>query len=321
MALTCAIYLTNNTNGVYRAGQLVQGAVKYAIDESTEFTSVTLSLRGKGLCWWFTLFPGMGTMYTGSQDFVNQSIDLLQARKNETAVIAAGAYEKPFCFKLPDVSPSTFKDSRCFIAYFIELKFVKSNFMSFSKTHHLDIKVQDCIKPYLAQPMTYETKKEFFATKEAISLSAEIENMFLNAGDDINLNVNIKNQSDVAIITRRVELIEYITYKSNCNHQKQKSKTVNGLEVNLINNASLKDDYQFADKISTTPEMISIHSSIVTKEYRVKVTLRFPIPDRELCLEIPVVITKKIDDSEELKLNEQPPSYSQVMNETKEKHK
>lgn len=319
MGVTCQILLANNTKGVYRAGQTLHGSVKYVIDKPTEFRSVTLSLRGKGLCWWAPVFSYIHTIYTGSEDYVNQCMDLLQA--NGIVTLSAGIYERNFCFVLPEVVPSTYKDFRCFIAYFVELKFVKPDLMSLTKRFAIDIKVQGAIKPSSVHPAIYETKKDFFPSKKSVTLSAQVENMFLYAGETIKLKYNIDdNQSDVNVTGTKIDLVEYITYKSNCNHEKKKSKTVSAVDFKVLGIGNMSPDCNKMINISTstTPELFSIHSNIFTREYRVRIVVKFGFPHKDLCIEIPVAIGQKMEHSAEGQLDDQPPSYWQVMNEKKD---
>ncbi|XP_047019387.1 uncharacterized protein LOC124629842 [Helicoverpa zea] len=312
MGVKCEI-LMSNAKGVYRPGQSVDGVVKYTVTEPMEVTSVTLSMIGRGLCCWAPLISYVGTLYTGTEDFVNHCSILQQARGNETVFIQPGIYEQPFSFMLPNGIPSSYKDIRCFIAYFIQLKFGKTNtnLLSFSKKFIAEFRVQGDRKPLLQNNVTCQLAKNFLMQNKGVNFVAHIAKPIVNAGEDIVIALNINNEAEVDILAIKTEIIKYVTYKSDCDHEKKRSKVVNATEIKYD---TKKDETQLI--VPTTPELQSIYSNIFIKEYKVRVTLKFPFPHTEASLELPVVIVANNNDVD-VDLDDQPPPYWQVMNEKK----
>ena len=109
MGVTCQIP-RRNPNDFYRAGDSVKGAVKYVIDEPTELSNVTVSLRSKELCYWEPITSK--TKYIETENFVDQRIDLLHAGEREIVTLLPGTYEGQFSyvlsrFVLPEEIPSS----------------------------------------------------------------------------------------------------------------------------------------------------------------------------------------------------------------------
>lgn len=292
MGLESQILLTKTKEGVFRSGQLVTGILRYSIDKPMKFEFITISLKGKGKCWWSESRSASSdsssyTSYSGKEDYVSLHSKVLH--RTEIA-IKTGVYEVPFEFQLPKELPSSYNDAICKIKYKIIAIFSKAGFLGGTKRIDTDLQVYGNVKPCTPQPMIYGLTKNPFTMKKPVHLKVEIEKTLLIPGDDIKLNCTVTNETKIAITCIQTKLVAEIVYTSDNKHKHMKKKTI---EKTTKESVAIKGNC-VTEIICTVPTFANLytiqHSKILTKEYKVIVTLKFPFPHRDAVMEIPVVI-------------------------------
>lgn len=296
MGVTCQILLDKKPEGIHRAGQTVTGSVKYAVDKQTAYKAVTLSLLGTGNCSWReTDSNKKSTTYSGSEEYITIHVDLLQKVQESGLLDTGTVYEYPFEFHLPENLPSSFKNHTCTIAYRIQLKFEKPEFFSINKVFSTEIPVYGYVEPTVEGPIIFGLEKtlmKLFATqKPVINLKAEITKTCLTPGENAHLAVVLTNDSHI-VPSVKTYLFCHIKYTANCgrtnsSYLRVKDCSSDRAEVPEQGVAKL------SQTIPTSPSLYSITSKVMTIEYRLKVTVRLPMPHVNAFVEYPLVIGER----------------------------
>lgn len=324
MGVTCQILISKSREGVYRPGDSVEGVVKYAIDEPTEYKDVSLSLLGQGKVSW----SEDESNYYNAENYI-QFHDNITNKRPEQIIILHGVYEHPFNFYIPDSIPTTFKDPVGSIIYFIQLKFVRPNLFSFNKIFTAQIPVYGSVdllnpdgRPFSEEPTIFGLEKTVPALlptrKPVIKMKAQIEKTRLTPGENAHLTCEVVNQSYVDVTGVKAELYCYTAYTANCGRTRKNCIKLKNCEVEMPGVPAGKQQ-SFAFVLPTLPECYSIqYSKIISKEYKVRVTVRLPMPRVNASAEIPVAIGERggaraVDDSDLC-----PPSYYEAVCEEKE---
>lgn len=326
MGVICQIYLQRPPDGKYRPGSVVSGTVKYVIDKDTTYKDITVSLIGKGKCSWSESRTDGKTddTYTGTEDLVSIHTKLLQKKVN-LVTLPAGAYSHPFHFIFPSNIPASYKDNVCTIQYQVVLKFERPGLLNFTKTFRTELPVVSTVISTLPEgPIVYGLKKtlfQFFSNqKSIINLKATLAKSLVMPGEHGKLDFEVENNSNVTVTGLKIELMEYLTFKSNCKHTKKSYKKIKNCkaETEPIEIGKIK---QLSCIIPTTENCVTLQNSqILSREYKLIVTMRLPVPHINASLEIPIIIGEKVPEieiaqevAEDVIPDEPPPSYWEAM--------
>ncbi|CAH0581596.1 unnamed protein product [Chrysodeixis includens] len=323
MGITCQLLLSNNGFSIYKPGQPVIGTVHYHFDKPLELLSATISLVGNGKCSWETSSGDSTSYYDGKEEYTSQHIDILQTKTHDKISVQPGSHEFPFQFLLPEDTPSSHLDPESEIKYRIIVKFIESGFVKSTKEFSTTIQVYSDVKPCPPESLIVGLKKEFlFSFKNKfVYIKGIIEKTFVNAGEDVILTVSINKETDIPIKGIQTELVNLMTYTASCKTTHREPYPVNG-SVREYPGITARGETTFRYIIPTFPHLFSIlNSKIIAKEFKAKVTVKFPNPHINASIELPVVIHMV---NTEPKINEsstnEPPSYKQVMDEVEEKY-
>lgn len=320
MGVFSQIIIKRPIEGFHRPGSKVNGVIKYAIDEPTEYKDIVLSFIGKGQCKW-TVSSGNGkksqsTTFIGTEQYFSEKINFIEGQE-KTVTLKPGSFGFPFEFSLPFECPSSYKDDTCTIKYEIQLKFVKPSFFSINKTFNEEVIVQSyVIPPRFEGKAVFGLEKnllKLFSSKDhKINLKTSISNKIFSAGETAELEFAVTNDTDVRLTSLRTELIENIVYTSKSGEQKELTKTVSKLTTEtpgVPENAKAN----MSTAIPIIREYYSIqNSSIIYRKFKLKVTVRLPIPYINDSVEIPIIIGERravfTEPAEEC-LEDTPPSH------------
>lgn len=347
MGVMCQILLQRPPEGYWKPSSSVTGVIKYAIDEPTEFSGITISLIGKGNCHWTERKAGkVGTHrhsqmngevhhYRGNEDFFNIKTNVLNKNEGEIVIIKPGSYEFEFSFIFPNDLPPTYKDVHSKISYGVVAKFKRPGLFQFNKRFYVETVLGGSFQPVLPQePIMYGLDKSLFtlfsSRKSVINLKAEIEKSFLRAGDSAKLSFVVTNHSKVVIPSIQIELLSVTTYTSTSGRQKRVFYTVSNSKHNT---ASIPDSSKsnLNALVRIPNDIFSVqHSKIISKEWMLRVIIKLPMPHINASVDIPIVVarvdtsvnevTKAVDDGvKPSKSDDAPPSYWEVMTEGDEK--
>ncbi|XP_026732731.1 arrestin domain-containing protein 1-like [Trichoplusia ni] len=324
MGVKCQLLLNNEGCSLYKTGGEVTGTVNYLVDKPTEFCGATVSLIGTGYCRWQEGSSKNRRTYVGTETYVEQHIDILQLKDHEITQIEPGSYQCPFQFLLPEDAPSTHSDETGSITYKIKVVFKKPGFIKSSAKFSTTIQVYSNPQPTLPEPLIAGFRKEFlFSSKNKfVNIKGEVEKTFINAGEDIMLTVTIQKETGIPITGIRTELVNLMTYTAECNAQHINPTIVNGT-TREYSGITEKSETTFRYIIPSFPHLFSIQNSkVIAKEYKARVTVRFPFPHINASLDLPVILNM-LDceiktgepSTDQLSTHDLPPSYWQVMNE------
>ncbi|CAK1548865.1 unnamed protein product [Leptosia nina] len=336
MGIHCEICLKCPPNNVYTSGSIVAGEIKYAVDETTAFKRITMSLkciatlrikkrtRGKN----------QGVSFNKAKYCNIEEVILDSATGNATVDI--GSYTAPFKFQIPQRTPPSVDvfrkqlshSMKYKVGYYIAMKFEKSNFLSSTKRFKKEIQVMSDIIPTLIRdPMTYGEKKTLFqpfsSTESVINVKSTILSSVVCAGDTVQFEYEVANNSHVTIRSVETKIVEMINSKKRLKHftfcndlEGTDSKTgsiVNGKTQQMIVDIKVPDDCLTIDSCQ-----------LAERNYSVSIAVELPMPHTNFELTIPLQIMLKSNEpnsGSSSKQNEQdtdaPPSYWDVMSEDK----
>ncbi|XP_022814528.1 arrestin domain-containing protein 2-like [Spodoptera litura] len=321
MGVMCQILLDRTEDGVFKAGGLVTGTLKYFIDEPTQYEKISMCFLGKGQCYWSEKNNNSDnisdtTSYSNSEEYVNQTVNLYLGTNKQDLI--SGTFEYPFQFLLPNDIPPSFKDGTCTIRYKITVTFVKQNFLKTNNEFDVEIPVMSYVNPCSPEPLIFSLKKDLFSFKlsRTIELKGEIRKTCVAPGDNFEMTLTVNNNSNLSIFIK-TELVYRVTYISSCNHKNfgghivKDTSTMSPIAANGVENLICV--------VPTLQNVYSIqHTKVMIREYRVRVTFKLPFPHINAVLEIPVTVGLRkhellvpavvYDQNEE----ESPPSYSSI---------
>ncbi|GBP27329.1 Arrestin domain-containing protein 3 [Eumeta japonica] len=307
MGVFCQILLEKPAGGVYRAGGVVSGAVKYAVDEDVRFKDVIVRLRGAGSCMWTEGGGNSQATYCGSEDYVCGGRSLLENRANDETVIERGSYLHPFRFVLPSNIPPTYRDSYCKILYEIKLTFERKSLFHFNKNFHIEIPVAGVLHMTLpGEPIIYAAQKSlmtFFNNNNSlIKMKVTIKKSILAPGEMAELHVEIQNNSDTKIFGLETQLSYSVTHICDSGYKRQRTYEVRGAKSET-RGVKEKCTSNLTTAVQIPKGHFTVqHSRIVQRQYKLQVKAKIPFPHFNLLLDIPVLIGDAgVEEAEEMK--------------------
>lgn len=320
MGVTCQILIQRPREGVHRAGRPVVGSVKYAVDEPTEYKDIVISLVGEGECSWTesrrNIVVGSNhnrhnrhghveqhhdqrhKTYRGTEVFIANYTSILNKQPGCTAILPVGTYEYQFRYMLPKNIPPSFNDSICTITYQIGIKFEKPSLFKFHKKFTTAFNVYGYVEPVSLEGNTLfglekSLLRPFSKRKHMINLKANISSTLFAPGQNADIVFAVTNDSDVKITSIKTELVCYTTYFANCGRKKESKKFIKESTVETL---SIPADAvaNMASVMQVQADLYSIQNCrIIKNEYKLKVTLRLPIPYTNASMELPIVVGEK----------------------------
>lgn len=327
MGVICQIFLQRPPDGIYKPGSLVTGTVKYIIDKETIFKGIVVSLIGEGKCSWSESRTDGKTddNYCGTEGIF--SIMKLCNMKLENTTLSPGQYSSPFKFLLPKGIPPSYEDSYSNITYNIISKLERPGLFKLTKTFKAEIPVVCTVTPTLPkEPITYGLQKsvyQFFSGKRrgVINIKATIKQSLIAAGENAVIAFTIENKSKIKTLGILICLVETLTYTANSGEKKFITMAVKDCkkQFNLIGAGEVK--IQTRLPIAMTCKTIQ-NSKVVSRDYKLNITLRLPMPHIDAHLEIPIEIgdeETEIEVAHDTTSDDSPPTYWEVMAEDDDK--
>lgn len=328
MGVFSEINLFKPANGAFVSGSVVSGIIRYAVDEETVFSKITVSLKGIGRLQLHEKKRSKHSAsytYTHEETYVNFE-NIIHNKDVNPKPLAIGSYETQFSFMLPQNIPHSleyYKNTaryqiKCRIRYYIRVKFEKPGFLNFDKKFNKDLTVISTLIPRLSEdPIIFGEQKvltQWFSSKKStVTLKGTMEKCIFNLGEIINFNYEVTNDTNIIIKGVKTKVVEKYRFTSHSGHTVLIEDNVDGSDskTGIISCGSSKNmDIQ----IPLLSNLNSLdHSNMVSRDYFVVITVYLPIPHRNLVLYIPVQIGAK--HYEILNSDESPPSYWEAMGE------
>ncbi|XP_026755274.2 uncharacterized protein LOC113515308 [Galleria mellonella] len=320
MGIFCEINIAKAGNGEFRAGDVVSGSIKYAVDVNTVFKNITVSLKGVG-----NLYI-RDTQNNKSSDYFNKEeyVDIDSIIEHEEVLLPTGQYETQFSFALPENIPPSFAYRsneydyyiKCKISYYIRIKFDRPGMLQLPVRFKKVIAVRTDLIPTLPRdPIIYAKQKKvikLFAANKIMSVKANIENSVINGGETVRFNYEIFNDINVEITGVEVKLVEVHKFKASGLYDVKRYKNIGAQH----RTAGIKGgDTQKADFAITIPFDLRTlqYSNIAFRDYFVKIKVLLPSFRRNFALHIPIEVGDK--NGEAGVHSKSPPSYWEVMGE------
>jgi hypothetical protein len=332
MGVHCEINLFKPSDGAFVPGSRVNGVIKYAVDQETVFSKISVSLNGSG---WFAITDHQNHQqknsrtFRNSENYVNVENFILNADK--APPLPVGLYEHTFNFLLPQSIPGSldyFRRTaryrvRCVIQYYIKIKFEKPGFFEFDKKFKKEITVVPAIKPRLPmEPTIYGEQKKLFQLfsrkPKIVNIKANVESCVLCPGGKVNFNYEILNDTSLNLKGVETKLVETYTFTTKGEREVKQSRDIENTDTKTgsINSGSSQS---MDVSIDIPSDLGSLeHSNLVSRDYFVHITVEIPFPHINAVLEIPLQVGDKNESTSETS-DDPPPSYWEVMSEDKKK--
>ncbi|KAL3865646.1 hypothetical protein ACJMK2_043012 [Sinanodonta woodiana] len=214
----------NNPQGVYFAGQSLQGHVTVELNDVMKMRGVRLKFHGgANVHWTETETVGTGDdthtethTYSATETYFNFEF-LLFGPGNDTTNLQAGRHTFPFVFQLPTNLPSSYESELGNIRYYLKgtidkpWKFDHTTKKVFTVIGVLDLNQE----PTASMPQQGQNQKYLCCLccrTGPISAHFRIDRKGYVPGDSIILNAEISNNSNRTMSASRVRLIMAISY-------------------------------------------------------------------------------------------------------------
>lgn len=297
MSLSCQIHVSNPDDGIFKPGDSVSGSIKYQIYEPTQYTRITVSLKGKG---------SLDVDGVYKSRFFEQYVDIDEVIQEGDVNLAIGSYEVPFCFQLPTKIPSSFecnemcseyKVNRCCISYYIRIKFEKPRTLQSGKRFKKNITVGLSVKPKLSrQPVKFAKWRNLTQygsnNPGSIHTAVLIQCSVLSPGEKIKLLYTIMNETNSMIEGVVVKLVEVLTFRPNRPLRKTKRYTDFNETINTSPPIYRREKYNGTADIVIPDHCKGTlkYSRLVLRSYWVYIVIKPPSPQSDLTFKIPVEI-------------------------------
>uniref|UniRef100_A0A2A4JQH6 Uncharacterized protein n=1 Tax=Heliothis virescens TaxID=7102 RepID=A0A2A4JQH6_HELVI len=302
-------------------GEHIKGIVKFQLDKETVFKSISLSFVQKSYCSWVENAhiyekrflspvrhrPKIGNIYRfdGQENKVIEKIDFLNKEANENVKLSLGSYAYPFEIFIPENLPPSIKTNIGFIKYYFVLKFEKPGLFNWNKTFRTQLSIYPRVDTsVVGEPVTFKFDKTLI--QQQISVTGELEKGFFNSSQERRITFAVTNNSDVTF-TLKTELVSNTKYTDTdpgiSDLKFEETKTVEEVVDYCTVKTPIVPDNSVANMFNilppVTPEHLTVrHSKIISKEYKVRVTLMLPIPYANESIDIPVFIGEEVSDEE-----------------------
>lgn len=317
MGFKCDIHLEKPPDGLFRPGDTVSGYAQYFLTKETQFESIRLGLKGKSECSW----KEKGRSDTGSRSRFEAKEQIIEVDNNiltsASGFVPPGLHTASFRFPLPENIPPSFKyygdGCSASVTYCVRMKFTFAAFFSFPSTYRADVIVANTIKPTLPlEPFTYglqdslHRKFGFVGAKIDADLKVTISKSFLSPGESAELCLQVTNNTKYSIPKLIISPFEMLTLSDDFGRSKTILKEIK--ESRTKTDKVRKCNYTcMYSTINLPSDLTTMQGSrIISREYKIVVTMSIPAINRETTLDIPIQIGHILPPREEFNVNEQP---------------
>ncbi|KAJ8730547.1 hypothetical protein PYW08_001960 [Mythimna loreyi] len=348
MGVTCDIMIETPEKRKHVTGKPIKGLVKFHLDKDTVYRKISLSLVEKGYCQWDESEQhyrsrhskqayqrrkvGNRFVFEGHETKIVKTIHLLKNNADVNTTLTAGSHEHSFEMLIPENIPPSLDIEFGEIKYYLILKFKKPKIFSRNKKFKTKITIFPSIDSSVTdKPLCFALDKTliklFSAHKHEIHLKAVLEKGYLNPSSERQISFIVTNTSNVAVSVK-TELISKTKYKDDFAIKKftaDDPKTVREViysctvGVPIIPNDNVSSMFVM---IPVAPQLCTVrHSKIITREYKLRVTMKVPLPHINSSIEVPVFVgerlTENLDTTKASAPKEEPPAYWECMFEDK----
>lgn len=312
MGISCQINLSKTPEGLYRPGGEVNGVIKYIIDKETVFTNIVISFKGKGEVNWSVPGDDSKIYYSNFEEYVTVNNSLTNNVIEERTLVTPGMYIESFNFTLPTDIPSSYTDSNCKITYYVSVKFTKIGVFNNKKKFKAMLNVKSLVKPPHT-PLNISSCNILSNVLKnngvRLKIFAVASKNFLVPGEEVNVDVEVENDTGLDINKINVYIIESLTFTSKRRMTYTKNRKVKDCKRS-IHTIPRRNFNKFFVTLPTRLDIYSIQNSrIFQRDYKILILVKLPLPHRRASAEIPLVIGELAAASHNEPLPELPPPY------------
>ncbi|CAO1405630.1 unnamed protein product [Diamesa tonsa] len=298
----CTISFDNNENGIFYAGQTLSGSIELNTDKVRKTKGVCLKIEGYANCNWTETEhhhkkKSKNVLYSGRDDYLNTISYLVGSNEGNQIEILPGVHTYNFSCMLPQMLPTSFEAKFGHIRYLVKLvmdrpmKFDLTYTVAFTVLKQLDLNYEN---PALRIPTKMETIKSFywgFCKTKPMYICVSIPFSGYVAGQSVNIEIEINNQSRVDIEELKVSLKKIIHYNSQTPRMRTKEEILTESEIRCGGHAAHKKgrfDQQLV--IPAVPPTNISYCRVLTVSYEIHVLAKVPGIYRNPVVKLPITI-------------------------------
>ncbi|ELU03994.1 hypothetical protein CAPTEDRAFT_159204 [Capitella teleta] len=233
----------DHPQGVYQAGEVVQGRVDMVLSEPMSMRSITVHCLAKGKVHWSRRSGKHTTHYRSEEVYINVNMLLFGEANGESITHPEGTHSYPFQIRLAPTLPSSYEGVFGYVRYFCKAtidrpwKFDHDAKTAFTVLSNLDLNLEQLD---LRNPMQGQQTEQVSC---CCCVSGDIKALFkINKrgfvpGEAVKIWADVSNNSNTEVLGTRVALKQYIEFYGKCSNffsgSSMQSKCVSDILVTL----------------------------------------------------------------------------------------
>ncbi|XP_055327009.1 arrestin domain-containing protein 2-like [Sitodiplosis mosellana] len=310
MPITCEVHFDSNPAKVVYAGQVLSGTCRLTSTEHLYVRSIFIRIQGTAHAQWREGTDENSKTFTGDEDYLNERTYFVNRSTfyagGETRLLA-GSYTYNFQCMLPPDLPSSFEGEFGYIRYctrvVIDIPLLPDQ--TFEQLFTVIKAVNLNADPALRAPFIAERRKTFspfllccFKSSPPMTILARIPVRGYTPGQVINLEINVKNESDQPASKFTIKLIKQVSYYVCENSTSQKHETIPILRMETRGcDIGKEEDYRVNLEVPSIPPSDFSTSNIIKVKYSISIIGSVPCFHFDPIIDLPITIgTNPIQD-------------------------
>ncbi|XP_017053003.1 arrestin domain-containing protein 2 [Drosophila ficusphila] len=285
MGIICQILFSNNTQGVFYAGQTISGQVNLCTDKPIQIKAIRLKVKGYAETHWTesktdSNNKSTSESYNGFEKYLSSKVYLLGSDISSEMTLEPGTRSFNFASQIPINCPSSFEGTHGRIRYMVDVNIVQPwKYDSLFSRAFTVIQVRD-INTYqgVSQvPVQAKTEKTFGVwpfRSDPLTIELNLPQTGFVPGQTVPVNVVVGNESKIKVHEVKVALSMMITYYSDLSSgTNSERKSVAKLKADGVMRNS-KKMYDFQLLVPSTPPSCFHLCRIIKIGYQIEVVAK-----------------------------------------------
>uniref|UniRef100_A0A182QW93 Arrestin C-terminal-like domain-containing protein n=1 Tax=Anopheles farauti TaxID=69004 RepID=A0A182QW93_9DIPT len=302
--IKCDVQFDNNPQGVFYAGDTVNGTVEIQLDKQKKFRGIALRINGFAATSWNakvaagdakTPKKNKKTHFNGREDYFGSITYFVGSDVGNPLEVVPGVYRYPFTCDIPPNAPSSKEGKYGHIRYVVKLslerpwKYDHVFQVPFIVKSHADLNLAPdrMLKPARAEVI----QSFYFGLTDPLIVTATTPRTGYAPGEVIEVSIHVNNQSSVDVRDIAIKFQRIDTFLSQVPVvQQHQEYTV--MEDRTIGRVAGRNDAAFEENIligSTVPSDDERCKIILTR-YEVQLMVRPVRSRKKLLLTLPIVV-------------------------------
>ncbi|XP_058124043.1 arrestin domain-containing protein 17-like [Anopheles ziemanni] len=276
----CSISFDENHHGVFFAGQRLSGTVDIVLPKQKKVKGVLLKITGLGCVRWTETY-GTGTtvMFSGREDFLTHTLDLVRAESEDPIELPPGRQIYRFSIVLPNTLPTSFEGDYGYIRYTVRVIFERpwkidlTYKIAFTVVNQLNL---NSVTPPLNVAVVQEHIKRFSCgpcRSAPLTINVMLPMTGYVPGQFILVTVDVSNQSGKCITEMKLKLRRQVQYRSKSPYEQEKSVYCT-LAKYQCSGVDARGSAGYERRFLVPPEPPTRNDTIIRIAYFVEVTAR-----------------------------------------------